>query len=58
MRDLEIATERLKQSSHSLVIAKQGRILMSRQDGGIRPLFNTLSELGEDMREAAWPIRL
>jgi hypothetical protein len=50
MRDLKTATERLKGSGDSLVLVKKGRILLSRQDGGIRPLFNAVTDLGEEMR--------
>ncbi|MDD2573757.1 MAG: DUF1893 domain-containing protein [Bacillota bacterium] len=50
MRDLETATERLKESSDSLIVVKDGHVLLSKDEGGIRPLFNALSELGEDMK--------
>ena len=49
MRDLETATERLKRSSASLVVVKDGNILTRKQKGGIRPLFDAVSELGDEM---------
>jgi hypothetical protein len=50
MRDLKTATERLKGSGDSLVVVKHGRILLSSQEGGIRPLFNAVTDLGQEMR--------
>jgi hypothetical protein len=49
MKDLATATERLKRSSDSLVVVKDGNILISTQKGGIRPLFDAVSELGYKM---------
>ena len=49
MKDLATATERLRTSSDSLVVVKDGNILTSKQNGGIRPLFDAVSELGDEM---------
>ena len=49
MKDLATATERLNRSSDSLVVVKDGNILISKQKGGIRPLFDAVSELGDEM---------
>ena len=50
MKDLATAMERLKQSSDTLVVVKDGQIIHSSQRGGIRPLFDAVSDLGEDMK--------
>ena len=49
MKDLATATERLRTSGDSLVVVKDGNILTSKQNGGIRPLFDAVSELGDEM---------
>ncbi len=46
MRDLEIATEKLRKDDVSLVVVKDGLILLSKKGMGIRPLFDGFSELG------------
>jgi hypothetical protein len=53
MRDLEIATEELKNSSHSLIVAKNGRIIMRKNEGGIKPLFDAVLELGDEMNHSS-----
>lgn len=49
MKDLATATEKLRTSGDSLVVVKDGNILTSKQNGGIRPLFDAVSELGDEM---------
>ncbi len=50
MRDLEIATKKLKEGKDSLVIVKDGLILLSKKGMGIRPLFDAITELGYDAK--------
>lgn len=50
MRDLAIATEKLKTSGDSLIVVKDGLVLLSKKGGGIGPLFDALLELGERMK--------
>lgn len=52
MKDLEIATERLKNSGYSLIVVKNGDVIFKGNDGGIKPLFNAVKELGDDMNQS------
>ncbi len=49
MQDLQIAAEQLNNHGCSLVIVKEGRVIARKEGRGIRPLFETVRELGEDI---------
>ncbi len=50
MRDLEIATRQLKNSSYAFVAVKDGNVICCKEGGGIKPLLHAIDELGEDMK--------
>jgi hypothetical protein len=46
MKDLKIAKERLNSGESVLVVVKKGLVIAERQGRGIRPLFETVQQLG------------
>ena len=53
MRDVELARCLLEEEELSLVITKQGRIIYSSQEKGVRPLFQAILSMGNSLDNAA-----
>jgi len=53
MRDVELARRLLEEAELSLVITRQGRIIYSSQEKGVRPLFDAILSMGESLDNAA-----
>lgn len=53
MRDIELARHLLTQEELSLVITKQGQILYSSKEKGVRPLFQAILKLADSLDKAA-----
>jgi len=53
MRDVELARRLLEEAELSLVITKQGRIIYSSQEKGVRPLFQAILSMGDSLDNAA-----
>jgi len=53
MRDIELARRLLTQEELSLVITKQGEILYSSKEKGVRPLFQAILSLAGSLDKAA-----
>ena len=47
--DLSIARDTLSTTDNSIVVVKNGEILLTKKGGGIRPLLETIEELKERM---------
>ncbi|MEF8879175.1 MAG: DUF1893 domain-containing protein [Candidatus Thermoplasmatota archaeon] len=50
--DLKFARENLNKSDCSILVVKDGEILLEKQGYGIKPLLETIEELEGDMKEA------
>ena len=53
MRDIELARRLLTQEGLSLVITKEGRIIHSSKEKGVRPLFQAILSLAGSLDKAA-----
>ncbi len=53
MRDVELASRLLEKEELSLVITKQGRIIYSSTEKGVRPLFQAILDIGDSLDNAA-----
>jgi len=53
MRDVELARRLLEEAELSLVITKQGRIIYSSQEKGVRPLFQAILSMRDSLDNAA-----
>lgn len=53
MRDIELARRLLTQEELSLVVTKQGQILYSSKEKGVRPLFQAILHLAGSLDKAA-----
>ena len=52
-RDLEIAKKRLIETSVSLSIVKEGKILFESRSNGLKDLFEAVNKLGTSLRNAS-----
>lgn len=53
MRDIELARRLLGKEELTLVITKQGRIIYSSKEKGVRPLFQAILGVGDSLDTAA-----
>lgn len=53
MKDLELAKEVLAERELTLAIAKEGKIIFTSTDKGIKPMYTAVLELKEELREAS-----
>lgn len=53
MVDLEIAKKQLKENNYSFVAVKNGEIIAHENGGGIKPIFNVIEELKEEINGSA-----
>jgi len=53
MRDVELARRLLEEEELSLVITKQGRIIYSSKEKGVRPLFQAILGMEDSLDNAA-----
>ncbi len=53
MKDLELAKEVLAEKELTLVIAKDGKIIFTSTDKGIKPMHTAVLELKEELRGAS-----
>jgi len=53
MRDVELARRLLEEEELSLVITKQGQLIYSSQDKGVRPLFQAILSIPDSLDNAA-----
>jgi hypothetical protein len=51
--DLELAKRTLLADDYALVIAKNGELLFTSREAGIRPIYQAVRELGESLRGAS-----
>ncbi|NMB11357.1 MAG: DUF1893 domain-containing protein [Firmicutes bacterium] len=52
MRDIDLARDRLLEGQYSLVIVKQGKLLFTSRDQGIKPIYSAVTQLGEILKGA------
>ena len=52
MEDIELARHLLEKDGLNLVIVKEGKILRSSRDGGVRPLFEAIVSLEDSLYDA------
>jgi uncharacterized protein DUF1893 len=50
MKDIDIAKELLEEEQLTLAIVKNGKIIFTGKEKGIKPLFTAVSELKEEIR--------
>lgn len=53
MKDLEIAKETLEQNDLTIAIVKEGKIIFTSTDKGIKPMYTAVLELKEELRGAS-----
>ena len=49
LEDLAVAEKMLGSSSGSIVVVKNGQVITTKQGKGIKPILDTIDELGEQM---------
>ena len=49
MKDLELAKETLEERELTLVIVKEGKIIFTSTDRGIKPMYTAVLELKEEL---------
>jgi len=58
MQDLDIAKNLLKRNNDTLVIVKNGDVLLETNSSGIRGLIAAIEKIGEDMKRSAMADKL
>lgn len=53
MKDLELAKEILEKKELTLAIVKEGKVLFTSTDKGIRPMYTAVRELKEELQRAS-----
>lgn len=53
MRDVELARRLLEEEELSLVITRQGQLIYSSPEKGVRPLFQAILDMGDSLDNAA-----
>lgn len=53
VRDIDLARDRLFEGRYALVIVKQGDLLFASKDRGIRPIYDALVQLGDNLKGAS-----
>jgi len=53
MKDIDIAKELLEEEQLTLAIVKNGEIIFTSKEKGIKPLFTAVSELKEEIRDSS-----
>lgn len=53
MKDLELAKEVLAERELTLAIAKEGKVIFTSTDKGIKPMYTAVLELREELRGAS-----
>jgi hypothetical protein len=53
VRDIDLARVRLFEGKYALVIVKQGELLFASKDKGIRPIYDALVQLGDNLKGAS-----
>ena len=53
MEDVEFARCLLQRENLNLVIVKEGQVLLSSREGGLRPFFQAIASKGDDIHGAA-----
>jgi len=51
IEDMDTARDMLSKTDYSIVIIKKGDVITKKQGEGIRPILETIEELGEDMKD-------
>jgi len=50
IEDMDLARDILSKTDYSIVVVKNGEVLTKKQGDGIRPILETIDELGEDIQ--------
>ena len=53
MRDIEIAKELLKKEDYTLVVVKDGDIIFTSKEKGIKPMYNLIKNMKEEAKGAS-----
>lgn len=51
VEDMDTARDMLSKKDYSIVIIKKGDVITKKQGEGIRPILETIEELGENMKD-------
>lgn len=52
LKDMDLARGILSETDCSIVVVKKGEVIIKKQGDGVRPILETIGELGEDMKES------
>jgi hypothetical protein len=52
LKDMDLARGILSETDCSIVVVKKGEVIIKKQGDGVRPILETIEELGEDMKES------
>jgi len=50
IEDMDLAHDVLSKTDYSIIVIKKGEVITKKQGDGIRPILETIEELGEDMK--------
>lgn len=53
MKDIDIAKDLLQKENFTLVVVKNGEILFTSNDKGIKPMYTLVKELKEEVKDAS-----
>jgi len=51
LNDIELARETISNADHSIVVIRYGKIISTKKGEGVRPILQTIEELGDDLKD-------